>query len=530
MKRELLRILLIATVVFLVGSNSFVAAQSTFDFDSQGVGLKLNADGVGLYGLGTGTANIGIDIGGEVSYAVLVWGGLQDGDCTASNCGDSEMVFEGSPITGESIGKEFIPDASYNHTAAGYGYDVTSLVQSAYSGPGSYTFTLADGNVGDDLEFLSGATLFVVFTDAGDATVSRVQLKFETDYAFYRFEGDAGVIEPIVFPITPGVNAGEGQYFLVNGEAEPQRPDIVRIDGNEFCDAMVAGDGLEWDTLSTTQTPSGTETTIEIISDTCASSPLTAQPDSLVVLGAGFALPVAPTMDFGDLPESFVGITTLPTGARHLATELNLTIGVVKDLEFDGIPNAAALGDDLDQVPDDEEGVYRPAGSNWSDGQGELTVAVGVDGPVEGFVGCLTGWLDFHDGADGGPNFSFDDADEYIIQNVAVVTGENQLTFPLPLGVADDATFFGRFRLVPLEGDVSEGFCTQTAIDYVGFADGGEVEDHVFVFGPTAVSLAGFSADSPSLNIQVIVFLTAVGILSLVALTLASFAVRKIKA
>jgi len=237
-------------------------------------------------------------------------------------------------------------------------------------------------------------------------------------------------------------------------------------------------------------------------------------------------------LDFGDLPEAF-GMTTLAQdGARHSLTELNLTIGLDKDLEVDGIPDGAALGDDLNNMSD-EEGVYRPSGFNWSDGQGELTVEVGVGGdttPAEGIVGCLTGWLDFHDGAGGGPDNSFDDVDEYIIRNAAVMKGENQLTFPLPLGAADDATFFGRFRLVPLTGDVIDGVCAQQTLGYAGAAVGGEVEDQVFVFGPTEVSMAGFSAESSNFNIIIVVLLTSIGIFSLVALTIASFAVRRIKA
>jgi hypothetical protein len=237
---------------------------------------------------------------------------------------------------------------------------------------------------------------------------------------------------------------------------------------------------------------------------------------------------ICPTMDYGDLPTSF-GITTLAqNGARHSMTELNLTIGLDKDLEFDGIPDGAALGDDTNNLAD-EEGVYPPTGSNWSDGQGELTVVVDVDVPSDGFVGCLTGWLDFHDGVVGGPNSSFDDAGEYIIQNIAVEVGDNQFTFPLPVGVADDASFFGRFRLVPLTGDVVEGACTQDPMGYTGPAEGGEVEDQVFVFGPTAVSLSDFSADSPSTNLQVILLLVGIGILSLLTLTLASFAIIRIK-
>jgi hypothetical protein len=96
--------------------------------------------------------------------------------------------------------------------------------------------------------------------------------------------------------------------------------------------------------------------------------------------------------------------------------------------------------------------------------------------------------------------------------------------------VANGASFFGRFRLVPLTGDVDgNGFCTQTAIGYTGAAEGGEVEDQAFVFGPTAVSLAGFNADSPGFNIQVIILVATIGLISLVTLTFGLFAFYRMK-
>lgn len=303
-------------------------------------------------------------------------------------------------------------------------------------------------------------------------------------------------------------------------------------------DPIIDGNGSPFAFISNGQDLVGWEASAPLSAALYDEFEVHAQIDNTTVDGATsstgkneFRIPlslICPTMDYGDLPESF-GMTTLANnGARHSLTEQNLTIGLDKDLEFDGIPDSAALGDDLNNVAD-EEGVYRPTGSNWSDGQGELTVIVDVDVPAEGFVGCLTGWLDFHDGAGGGPDSAFDDASEYVIQNVAVVMGENLLTFPLPVGVADDAFFLGRFRLVPLTGDVVEGSCTQTALEYTGAAEGGEVEDQVFVFGPTAVYLAGFSASSPISTNQVIVLLAAIGILGLVALLFVSFVVRKNK-
>jgi hypothetical protein len=232
-------------------------------------------------------------------------------------------------------------------------------------------------------------------------------------------------------------------------------------------------------------------------------------------------------MDFGDLPDSF-GMTTLANnGARHSLTEINLTIGLDKDMESDGNPDAAALGDDLDNVAD-ENGVYRPTGSNWSDGQGELIVIVDVDVPTQGnYVGCLTGWLDFHDGAGGGPDFSFDDDGEYIIQNIAVVVGENQLSFPLPVGVADDASLFGRFRLVPITGEVIDGVCTQSPVEFSGYAEGGEVEDQVFVFGPTAIALAGFTANASRETAQLLKWVYSLVLIGLVSVTITALFMRK---
>ena len=231
------------------------------------------------------------------------------------------------------------------------------------------------------------------------------------------------------------------------------------------------------------------------------------------------------TMDFGDLPESFEMTTMAYNGARHSLTENNLMIGSDKDMESDGNPDPSAFGDDLDNLAD-EDGVYRPTGSNWSDGQGELIVFVAANGQ-EGYVGCLTGWLDFHGGSGGNPDMSFDDSDEYIIQNIAVMPGENQFTFPLPIGIADDATFFGRFRLVPMTGSVVDGVCTQNPLGYLGYAEGGEVEDQVFVFGPTAINLAGFKADPSGANTQLLKWMFGLVFISLILAAFTALFMRR---
>ena len=520
MKRNLIKILLITMVVFLVGSNALAATQSTFDFDSQDVGLKLNAEGVGLYNLGAGTANIDIDIGGDISYAVLVWGGLQAGDCTATNCGDSQMVFNGTAITGVDIGKEHT-GASYNRTAVGYGYDVTFLVLSDYINPGSYTFTVADGNTGDNLESLWGATLFVVFTDAGDATVSRVQLKFKTDYAYVGFLGPAAIIDPIEFSITPQVSVGEGQYFIANGEAVAARPDIIKIDGSEYCDLLVSGDGVEWDTVGINQTPSGTQTTIEVISGTGDCSDLTTDPDSLLLLGAGLSLPIAPTMDYGDLPEEgkFDGYTLYETGARH--QKGNLFLGADINVEFDGKPDEDA---DLDQYDDGIVPI-----SNWGDGTGHIQYAVTGEG-------CLYGWLDYMTTDSNGdfvsydPDFSFDGVNAPYTENIIAgvpVSNTNATTgvidFDLPDGQIQ-GTYYARFRLFDVEYcDVGIGLAADLPM-YQGSTVNGEVEDYLWTFGTNAVSIAGFSASAEGVPS---IWVAVVALISMAAITVLALVLRR---
>jgi len=517
MKRNLIKILLITMVVFLTASNALAGTQSTFDFESQDVGLKLNAEGVGLYHLGAGTTGIVIDIGGDVSYAVLVWGGLQAGDCTASNCGDSEMVFSGTAITGVSIGKEHT-GASNNHTAVGYGYDVTSLVQSDYSSPGSYTFSLADGNTSDNLEFLWGATLFVVFTDAGDATVSRVQLKFKTDYAYEGFLGPAALIDPIEFSIPPQASVGEGQYFIVSGEAVAARPDIIKIDGSEYCDLLASGDGDEWDTVVFTQTPSGTQTIVEIISGTGGCSDLTTNPDSLVVLGAG--LSIAPTMDYGDLPDEagkFEGYTLYETGASH--QKGSLLLGADINVEFDGKPDEGA---DLDQYDD---GIV-PIG-NWGDGTGLVQVTVTGDG-------CLYGWFDYNNDANSNdPDYSFGDIGEEIISGEMVYEANNPtiLEFSLPENEIQ-GNYYARFRIFDAEYCDSANSLAVDLPPYQGPTVNGEVEDYFWTFGTNAVSMAGFSASAegvPSIWVAVValIFIAAITGLALVLRRQAAYVTDK---
>lgn len=213
--------------------------------------------------------------------------------------------------------------------------------------------------------------------------------------------------------------------------------------------------------------------------------------------------------DFGDLPDGTGGtpdyssLTTLANdGARHILGHIKL--GAAIDGEADAQPSATANGDDAAGV-DDEDGVT-PTG-NWSDGTGHVDVV------VAGGSGCLSGFLDFWDGATIGPDGNFASANETIITNQHVTVGTNTFNFTLPTDAADSGAFFARFRLVP--DDDGDGSCSdQALIGLKGQVYDGEVEDYLFNFDPTAVTLSDISA-RPQTNSTLLVI--AAGMLLMVA-------------
>lgn len=204
-------------------------------------------------------------------------------------------------------------------------------------------------------------------------------------------------------------------------------------------------------------------------------------------------LTVPPYYDLGDLPDNTVGVPqSYPTlnansGPSHLVGP-NLFLGQCVDAEPDGQPNSEALGDDLAVAApsygtctstDDEDGVERTPGVNW-------TVSTGgsVNVTVAGGPGCLSGWIDWN----GNGNLT-DDGDN-ILNNILLNSGTSIQTFTVPVPV--NGTYYARFRLYPVDGN---NLCTTTRTP-TGEASGGEVEDYQWGFSPTAVTLAGISASS----------------------------------
>ena len=163
-----------------------------------------------------------------------------------------------------------------------------------------------------------------------------------------------------------------------------------------------------------------------------------------------------PSLDFGDAPDSY-GTTVSANGARHGITS-GLSIGATVDREGDGLPDASALGDDSNNL-DDEDGVrlLTPLGPGAS-ATFEVTAT-----NTTGSNAYLQGFLDFNrDGIFG--------LGEQFASNIPVVAGSlsstQLVTVNVPEGVDPGSTYV-RFRLSQTSG-----------IGATGFAETGEVEDH----------------------------------------------------
>ena len=155
-----------------------------------------------------------------------------------------------------------------------------------------------------------------------------------------------------------------------------------------------------------------------------------------------------PVTDFGDAPENGTSYpTTLANnGPRHEITGNTLLLGAGRDGEIDGQPTADASGDGAD-----EDGVTL--------GQLDLgtTVPATVTSTAPGF---LNGWVDFNRDGD------WDDPDEQVFTDAAVVAGVNNLLIDVPESASAGVTF-ARFRLAGAAGH-----------SYFGLAPDGEVEDY----------------------------------------------------
>lgn len=224
--------------------------------------------------------------------------------------------------------------------------------------------------------------------------------------------------------------------------------------------------------------------------------------------------------DFGDLPDSPYPTLLASNGARHRTTT-GLRLGDNVDAEGDGVPNASAMGDDTAYVigtADDEDGVLRQPGAGgggnggWSNG----TVASGnggrLDLTINGGSGRPQVFIDFGDSAG---NLS-GTLTEVTLRNalgtplsLPLSSGTHQAYFDIPAGTfnTDGQPIAVRVRLSSAGGLTATG----AALD-------GEVEDYIYTFGPTAVSLQATNAGQSSQA-------TTIAVMSALVLALVSLVV-----
>ncbi len=168
--------------------------------------------------------------------------------------------------------------------------------------------------------------------------------------------------------------------------------------------------------------------------------------------------------DFGDAPLPYKTLVA-EGGAEHVA--IGPMLGSSRDTEADGVHSAAADGDDIAGI-DDEDGV-----TFGTIRAGALGATATVT--VSGGSAKLDAWIDFNgDGSWGGPG-------EHIADAVAVATGNNAISFDVP-STSRDGTTYARFRL-STAGDLGVG----------GAAADGEVEDYAVTVTPPVSACGCFS-------------------------------------
>lgn len=171
------------------------------------------------------------------------------------------------------------------------------------------------------------------------------------------------------------------------------------------------------------------------------------------------------TLDYGDLPAVYNTTNNAANGARH--TIGGLYLGPTIDAELEGKQNASALGDDITDSVNDEDGVATTL--PWANGVNGGSVFVTASG-----AGCLSGWIDWNNDGD------MNDAGENPIPMTPVVAGGNVVLFNVPAGTFPAVTtLFARYRLVPDTN--ANGICSdETPVGLTGLVANGEVEDYLY--------------------------------------------------
>ncbi len=157
--------------------------------------------------------------------------------------------------------------------------------------------------------------------------------------------------------------------------------------------------------------------------------------------------------DWGDAPDPPYPTYAINDGARHKIDGTTF-LGTYYDEEPDALPGDTASGDDMHNT-DDEDGVLFP--DSLVRGNSD-TIKITAN-----TSGIINAWFDFNSDGD------WDDADEYVLVDLSLSAGVNDILLTIPDSAEADITY-ARFR-----------FASYSGLSYSGSANDGEVEDYRIV-------------------------------------------------
>jgi len=164
-------------------------------------------------------------------------------------------------------------------------------------------------------------------------------------------------------------------------------------------------------------------------------------------------------LDWGDAPDPTYPTLAASNGPSH-GIDYITYLGDTIDGELNGLPDAFALGDDLNNV-DDEDGV-----------KFLNSLVVGKDAIINVKPSSDNAYLNVWIDLDRNGNFSA--ANEHVVVELMPAAGSLDIVIPIPASASTGETF-ARFR-----------YSTQPNLSYEGPAENGEVEDYkVFIHEPT---------------------------------------------
>ncbi|MBN3035255.1 MAG: S8 family serine peptidase, partial [Bacteroidales bacterium] len=172
----------------------------------------------------------------------------------------------------------------------------------------------------------------------------------------------------------------------------------------------------------------------------------------------GNAIPNIPPQtyyDWGDAPDPTYPTLATSNGANHPLDGITF-MGALVDPEGNGLPHPQALGDDLNNLADEDGVTFLTPLSPGS------TANIQVVASVQGF---LSAWIDFN------ANGTWGDPGEQIFNTAALAAGTNNLSFPVPFTAPPGAQTFARFRFINVP----------IALPFYSQGPSGEVEDYMVI-------------------------------------------------